>query len=86
MDYKILETLIKFNPSGTIFNVLALVEISEKDIRVLEASQEIRGGYMSISNRSDHVLYDLLQEVAEYGMEITDKNQIPLDWVKKYFK
>lgn len=86
MDYNIIETQIKFNPDGSILNLLALVEMSKGDIRVLEASQEKRGGYMSISHKTDYVLYDLLQEVAGYGMEITDKRKIPSNWFKKYFK
>lgn len=86
MDYNVLETRIKFNPNGSIFYLLVLVEVSKGDVRVIEVSQKIKAGYMSISNRTDHVLFDLLQEVSGYGSEITDVKKIPSDWVEQYFQ
>ena len=82
----VFESNIKFNNNGQILSVMVLVEYSKGDIRVIEATNQPRSGYMSISHRTDYILFDLLQEVAEYGMEITDKNKIPLEWYNKYFK
>lgn len=84
--YNIIESHIKFNTNGQILSLLVLVEYSKGDVRVIEATNEPRSGYMNISHRTDYVLFDLLQEVAGYGMEITDKNKIPAEWFKKYFK
>lgn len=86
MDYKILETVIKFEPDGTIKSVLALVSISDGDIRAIYADRKYRSGYMAITNRTDCILYDLLQEVAGFGMAITDTDIIPSEWLDKYFK
>ena len=84
--YNVLESNIKFNSNGQILSVLALVEYSEGDVRVIEATNQPRSGYMNISHRTDYILFDLLQEVASYGMEITEKNKIPTEWFKKHFK
>ncbi len=84
--YNILESNIKFNKNGQILSVLALVEYSQGDIRVIEATNQPRSGYMNITERTDYVLFDLLQEVAGYGREISDKNKIPSEWFKKHFK
>lgn len=84
--YNILESNIKFNKNGQILSVLALVEYSQGDIRVIEATNQPRSGYMNITHRTDYVLFDLLQEVAGYGCEINDKNKIPSEWFKKHFK
>lgn len=83
--YNIIETNIKFNSNGQILSVLALVEYSKGDVRVIEATNQPRSGYMNISQRTDYILFDLLQEVAGYGMEIIDKNKIPVEWFNKYF-
>lgn len=82
----VFESNIKFNNNGQILSVMVLVEYSKGDIRVIEATNQPRSGYMSISHRTDYILFDLFQQVAEYGMEITDKNKIPLEWYNKYFK
>ncbi|GEM_PF-2019041 len=84
--YNVLESNIKFNEKGQILSVLALVEYSKGDIRVIEATSQPRNGYMNISHRTDYILFDLLQEVAGYGMEITSKDKIPVEWYKKHFK
>lgn len=84
--YNILESNIKFNSNGQILSVLTLVEYSKGDVRVIEATNQPRSGYMNITHRTDYVLFDLLQEVAGYGMETTDKNKIPTEWFNKYFK
>lgn len=84
--YNVLESNMKFNSNGQILSVLALVEYSEGDVRVIEATNQPRSGYMNISHRTDYILFDLLQEVAGYGMEITEKNKIPTEWFKKHFK
>lgn len=84
--YNVIESNIKFNTNGQILSVLVLVDMYKGDIRVIEATNQPRSGYMSISHRTDYVLFDLLQEVAGYGMEITDKNKIPAEWFKKHFK
>ena len=84
--YNVLESNIKFNSNGQILSVLALVEYSEGDVRVIEATNQRRSGYMNISHRTDYILFDLLQEVAAHGMEITEKNKIPTEWFKKHFK
>ncbi|QQM26590.1 MULTISPECIES: hypothetical protein [Elizabethkingia] len=91
MKYKVLETQIKFNPDGSILNILVLVEFWKGEFRVLEASQEKRKGYMSreymsISHKTDYVLHDLLQEVAASGYEISDRKKVPKEWLKTYFK
>lgn len=84
--YNVLESNIKFNNEGQILSILALVEYSQGDVRVIEATNQPRSGYMNISDKTDYILFDLLQEVAGYGMEITDKNKIPTEWFKKHFK
>lgn len=84
--YNIIESNIKFNSNGQIISVLALVQYSKGDVRVIQATNKVRSGYMTISGRTDYILFDLLQEVAGYGMEITDVSKFPEEWKVKYFK
>ena len=83
--YNVLESALKFDERGQILSVLVLVEYSKGDIRVIKATNQPCSGYMSITDRTDYVLFDLLQEVAGYGMEIVDKSKFPTEW-HKYFK
>lgn len=84
--YNVLESNIKFNKEGQILSILVLVEYSKGDVRVIEATNQLRNGYMNISHRTDYILFDLLQDVAGYGMEISDEKKIPIEWFRKYFK
>jgi hypothetical protein len=58
------------------------VEISRGDVRAIFATTTPRVGYMHISPSS--VIDDaLLQEVAGFGMETVDRDEIFKDWKNK---
>ena len=58
-----------FFKNGTIEKVTVLVEFSKGDTRAIQATTAPRGGYLTISPKTE-LNNDLLQEVASYGMEV----------------
>lgn len=75
MSYNILEAKIEYNNSK-IDRITVLVEISENDIRAIQATTQPRGGYMNIG-LSAELNDDLLQEVAGYGMKVEKSKHFP---------
>lgn len=82
--YKILEARIEFVDNHPT-RIAVLVEMSKNDVRSIVASTTPRNGYMHIPPAST-VNNDLLQEVAGYGMEIYDKDNVFPNWRKMHDK
>lgn len=82
--YKILEARIEFK-NGHPYKIMVLVEMSKGDVRAIFASTIPRSGYMSIPPEAK-VNDELLQDVAGYGMQVADKDDIFRDWEKKYYR
>ncbi|QKX07772.1 hypothetical protein HN014_22495 (plasmid) [Aquimarina sp. TRL1] len=74
--YNILKTNIEFK-NGKIDTITVLVEISENDIRAIQATTKPRSGYMNIPDPAK-LNEELLQEVAGYGMEVNASNYFQL--------
>ncbi|SEC66552.1 hypothetical protein SAMN04489761_3442 [Tenacibaculum sp. MAR_2009_124] len=81
MSYNILETNIEFE-NGNIDTITVLVEMSENDIRAIQANTQPRGGYMNISPGAK-LNEELLQEIAGYGMQVNASQFFPKS---KYLK
>jgi hypothetical protein len=79
--YNILESRIEFK-NNQLFRVTVLVEISEGDVRALYADTNPRGGYM-ILNPNQELNNELLQEIAGYGTERRDKDDMFPGWHSK---
>lgn len=73
--YNILETHIQFE-NGNIETITVLVEISENDIRAIQANTKTKGGYMNISPAAK-LNEELLQKIAGYGMEVSASKFFP---------
>ena len=83
MDYNILEARIEFY-KGTLTRVTVLVEMSKGDVRAIFATAKPQPGYMHLSHS---VVSDaLLQEVAGYGLETVDRNEVFPGWALRYAK
>lgn len=74
MSYNILEARIEFKDNA-VSRVTVLVEISKGDIRAIFATTKPSNGYMHIPPGAK-VTNDLLQEVAGYGRETVDRDEI----------
>jgi hypothetical protein len=88
MNYNILEARIEFQ-KGQLHRITVLVDMtgdSSKpctDVRAIFATATPRPGYMNLT--PTHIVsVELLQEVAGYGMETVDRNEIFPNWKKKY--
>lgn len=68
----ILKSNIVFK-NGAIEEITVLVEISQGDIRAIQATNKPRGGYFTIPLKAQ-VSNELLQEVADYGIEVKPSN------------
>lgn len=86
MLQKILEARIEYTEDGYISRVTVLVEMSRNDIRAISASTEPMSGFTHILAQKE-IKSSLLQDVANYGMEIIgmDKNRIFPKW-KRFLK
>jgi hypothetical protein len=80
--YNILEAKIEFK-SNQLHQVTVLVEMSKNDVRAIFAATKPRPGYMHIPP-SAKISEKLLQEVAGYGMETVDRDEIFPDWKTKH--
>lgn len=80
--YNILEARIEFKNNQP-ERITVLVEISKGDVRAIFATTKPRGGYMHIQP-SATVGEELLQEVAGYGLETVDRDEIFPKWKAKY--
>jgi len=68
----ILEARVEFQ-SGRINMITVLVEFSKGDIRAIQGKNRPMGGYMNIPSNAK-LTDTLLQEVADYGMEVNPSN------------
>lgn len=82
MKQQILEARIEFK-ANEVTRITVLVEMSENDVRAIFATTKARPGYMSISPHTTEVTEQLLQEVADYGMETVDRDEIFPKWKLK---
>lgn len=73
--YNILDTNIEFE-NGNINTVTVLVEISENDIRAIQANTKTKGGYMNIPPAAK-LNEELLQKIAGYGIEVSAPKFFP---------
>lgn len=79
--YKILEARIEYK-EGNINRVTVLVEMSKGDVRAIFATTKPCNGYHYIAN-GEKVSEQLLQQVAGYGMETVDRDEIFPKWKSK---
>jgi len=81
MKYNILECRVEYH-NRKIFRINVLVEMSKGDVRAIYADTIPKSGYKVLS--PNEVLSDqLLQEVAGYGAERRDKDDIFPGWHAK---
>ena len=74
LGYNILKAKIEFK-DNQVQRITVLVEMSKNDVRAIFATTTPRAGYMHIEESAE-INQDLLQEVAGYGMETVDKDEI----------
>jgi hypothetical protein len=88
MKYNILEARIEYK-DGYITRITVLVDCSDTpsypDIRAIYATTGLKNGYTHIPERAE-LSEDLLQNVAGYGMETVDRDEIFPQWKKKLNK
>lgn len=76
--YNILESRIEFK-NNQLFRITVLVEMSKGDVRAIYADTKPKNGYMFL--KPTQILNDeLLQEVAGYGSERNNKDDIFPCW------
>lgn len=79
--YNILESRIEFK-NNQLFRITVLVEMSIGDVRAIYADTKPKAGYLVL--KPNQSLNDkLLQEVAGYGSERNDKNDMFPGWHSK---
>ena len=80
--YNVLQARAWFT-DGKLKRVTVLVEMSANDVRAITAIDEPRNGYTFLPPSS--VLNEqLLQRVAAYGMETTDRDKLFPNWRENY--
>jgi len=79
--YNILESRIEFK-NNQLFRITVLVEMSKGDVRAIYADTKPKGGYMSLKPNQE-LNNKLLQEVAGYGSERKDKDDMFPGWHSK---
>ena len=79
--YNILESRIEFK-NNQLSRVTVLVEMSKGDVRAIVATTQPRGGYMHLEPNVK-VSNELLQEVAGYGLETIDRDEVFPNWKSK---
>ena len=82
MDYNIKEARIEYE-SGKLKRITVLVEISQGDMRAIFATTTPRSGYMHIPDGAA-LADDLLQQVAGYGLQTVDRDDIFPNWKTKF--
>lgn len=85
MKQKILEARIEFK-ANEVVRITVLVEMSKNDVRAIFGTTKASPGYMSISPGITEISEQLLQEVADYGMETIDRDEIFPNWKSNYLK
>lgn len=85
MSYNILEARIEYRHKK-LQRVIVLVEISQRDIRAIFATDTFMEGYECL-NPDEPVTNELLQRVAGYGRQIPidDMNKMFRGWKKKHY-
>ena len=80
--YNILESRIEFK-NNQLFRITVLVEMSRGDVRALYADTKPEGfGYLYLKPNQE-LNSKLLQDVAAYGCERQDKNEMFPGWHSK---
>lgn len=82
--YNILEARIEYT-NGALSRITVLVEMSKGDVRAIYITNKKKLGYCHIDNsfgKSDS-FDNQLQQVAAYGMETVDRDEIFPNWRKK---
>jgi len=79
--YNILESRIEFK-NNKLFRITVLVEMSLGDVRAIYADTNIKNGYMTLMPNQE-LSNELLQEVAGYGSERRDKDDMFPGWHSK---
>lgn len=79
--YNILESRIEFK-DNKLFRITVLVEFSIGDVRAIYADTKPKGGYMFLMP-NHNLSNELLQEVAGYGSERSDKDDMFPGWNSK---
>lgn len=82
MNYNILEARIEL-ANGQPVRITVLVEISKNDVRAIFATNKPRPGYTHIPAGAT-ITDRLLQDVAGFGMETVDRDEIFPKWRSKY--
>ena len=77
----ILESRIEFK-NNKLFRITVLVEFSKGDVRAIYADTKPKGGYMFLKPNQE-LNTELLQEVAGYGSERNDKDDMFPGWHSK---
>lgn len=72
--YNILETRIEFQ-NNQLFRITVLVEMSKGDVRAIYADTKPKCGYMFLMPDQE-LNNELLQEIAGYGSERADKDDM----------
>ena len=90
MRYKILEARIEYNDRCEIMRVTVLVDFSistmpYNDVRALFATVKSTSPYMIIPPNAI-LSRELLEEVAGYGMQTVDRDEIFPKWKRKFKK
>lgn len=82
--YNILEARIEYT-NGDLSRITVLVEMSKGDVRAIYCSNKKQPGYCHIDNSfgSTGSLDNQLQQIAAYGMETVDRDEIFPNWRKK---
>lgn len=85
MDYKIIEARIEYK-GNQLYRITVLVDMSAykkfTDVRAIFATTSPRNGYMHIQPGAI-LTHELLQEVAGYGLETVDRDEIFPNWKSK---
>jgi hypothetical protein len=79
--YNILESRIEFK-NNQLFRITVLVEMSRGDVRAIYADTKPKAGYITLKPNQE-LNNELLQEVAGYGSERKDKDDMFPGWHSK---
>ncbi len=79
--YNILESRIEFK-NNQLFRITVLVEFSRGDVRAIYADTKPKNGYIFLK-ANQQLNNELLQEVAGYGSERKDKDDMFPGWHSK---
>ncbi|MFC0262599.1 MULTISPECIES: hypothetical protein [Bacteroidota] len=79
--YNILESRIEFK-NNQLFRITVLVEMSIGDVRAIYADTNLKAGYLVLKPNQE-ISKELLQQVAGYGSERRDKDDMFPGWHSK---